>query len=375
MLPSSRPGVPDSPAPGPAAAHAPATPDAVAAATGAPAGFVQRHGQLLTLDGEPYRFTGVNIYNANSHHNFWYGMTGEGELDRALTDIGPGKNAIRAWFGQWLANPDGDGLDFSHFDATLATARRHGYKVVVVLGEQSGIWDDGIVKTLDSGWYTGGYADLVSPHRSDWGAVNTMTYRDYVAEVVTRYRDDDTVLMWQLMNEAEAPPADHECPEPVQQQAARALRGFADDMGAMVKELDPYHLLSLGTIGTGQCGTNEELFQYVHAGPHIDLTEMHDYRPHEDVIGDRWNGMAVRLRQSAALDKPLFVGEMGISVDDAGGAAQRATRYREKIRAQFDAGVVGVLAWNWRSAHGAGGDQYVIGPGDPVLEALRLGSS
>ena len=31
-----------------------------------------RSGTQLLLDGRPYRFTGLNIYNANSIDNCWY---------------------------------------------------------------------------------------------------------------------------------------------------------------------------------------------------------------------------------------------------------------------------------------------------------------
>ncbi len=34
--------------------------------------FVARNGTHLVLDGKPYRFTGLNIYNANSINNCWY---------------------------------------------------------------------------------------------------------------------------------------------------------------------------------------------------------------------------------------------------------------------------------------------------------------
>ena len=43
-----------------------------------------------------------------------------------------------------------------------------------------------------------------------------------------------------------------------------------------------------------------------------------------------------------------------------------------KLRAQFAAGVVGVLAWDWRDdAHGGSSlSGYEIGPGDPALGVL-----
>ena len=40
-----------------------------------PAGFVQVSGTSLTLSGQPYRFTGINIYNAANGAGCWYPMT------------------------------------------------------------------------------------------------------------------------------------------------------------------------------------------------------------------------------------------------------------------------------------------------------------
>lgn len=335
-------------------------------------GFVTRSGQDLMLNGAPYRFTGLNIYNANSVNNYWYTMgVGDG-LDQALTAIGPGKNVFRAWFGQWLANPTGKGLDFSVFDHTLAVARAHGYRVIVTLADQDGTWDDGINKTLDSGWYQQGYRSTVSTVPSSWGARNGLTYRDFVRSVVERYRDDPTVLMWQLVNEAEAKRSDGSCPTATDDAAAVAIRGFADDMSRMIKSVDRNHLVSLGTIGTGQCGTSGPRYQDVHSPAGIDVLEMHDYVSGQSLIGDQWNGMKLRLDQARSLNKPLFVGELGIDPRDVGGQDARARVVGTKLRDQFDAGVVGVLAWEWRNAGQSGGDRYVIGPGDPVLDSLDL---
>jgi mannan endo-1,4-beta-mannosidase len=338
----------------------------------APAGFVVRDGQHLMLDGRPYLFTGANIYNANSVNNYWYTLgTGDG-LDRALRDLGPGTNVIRAWFGQWLANPTGSGIDWTVFDHTLSTARAHGYKVIVTFGDQDGTWDDGVSKTLDSQWYQFGYASQVSRHVSPWGARNSMTYRDFVSAVVARYKSDPTVLMWQLMNEAETKRSDGSCSSATDDAGAMVLRRFADSMGATIKRIDPHHLLTLGTIGTGQCGTSGDRFRTVYASKYLDLTEMHDYVASENIIGDRWNGMALRLEQSRSLNKPLFVGELGIDPQEVGGLSARAERVAQKLAAQFAAGVVGVVAWEWRNAGETDGDRFLFGPGDPMLDSLRL---
>ena len=144
-------------------------------------------------------------------------------------------------------------------------------------------------------------------------------------------------------------------------------------MSGLVKSIDPQHLLSLGTIGGGQCGTSGPQYKDVHALPDIDLCEYHDYTPNQAVPGDQWNGLGLRIRQCAELGKPLFVGETGIRPIDAGGTLEdRARALQTKVELQLGRGVDGVVAWNW-SPLGSTLDDYDIGPGDPALAALQEG--
>jgi hypothetical protein len=90
--------------------------------------------------------------------------------------------------------------------------------------------------------------------------------------------------------------------------------------------------------------------------------------------GDQWNGLAARIDQCRALDKPIFVGETGIVPDDVGGTlGARADAFDAKFRAQLGAGVAGELVWAW-SAFGSLLDNYDVGPGDPTLGVLAAHS-
>src|SRR5438034_982599 len=343
------------------------TAEPAAADPAGPSGFVQRDGTRLVLDGQPYVFTGLDIYNAATWSGTcWYPMAGDA-LDASLTAIGPGEEAFRAWFFQYEATVAGD-RDWTSFDRPLAVARVHGVKVIPVLVDQWGNcegWPDAGSGYKNEAWYREGYRTRPT------GPGLPAAYRDWVAEVVTRYRDDPTVLAWQLVNEAEAGTSlTGDCPDT----ATASLVGFATDMVALVKSIDPNHLLSLGSIGSGQCGMDGDGYQTVHAVPGIDLCEYHDYGdPADPVPGDEWNGMAVRLRQCAQLGKPLFTGELGLRPDEADGTlAGRAALLDAKVRGQLAAGSVGVLAWDWRdAAHGGSAlDSYEIGPDDPALSVL-----
>ena len=349
--------------------------------TGAPSpppvsgSFVQRDGEQLTLNGFPYSFRGLNVYNANSHGWCWFPMMSGSALGDALDSMGERKNVMRSWFFQSLAQPTPDSptqyRTWDAFDHTLAVAGAHGVKVIVTLTDQWGECGDGGLngyKGLD--WYQSGYLE------PDPGML--VSYRDWVAEVVTRYRDDPRIAFWQLINEAEAANAvdgqQGDCP--AGNEAADALKNWASDVAGLVKSIDPNHLVSLGSIGGGQCGMSSDQYAFVHDIPEIDLCEYHDYTPTQPMPGDEWNGLQVRLDQCAALDKPLFVGEVGIVPNQVGGTLEdRAAALLAKLEVQSAAGVQGVLAWAWNS--GATGDtaSFDIGPDDPLLDVLMVNNA
>jgi len=318
-------------------------------------GFVTRSGATLVLDEQPYRFTGLNIYNANNLGTCWYELGATTALDQTLTAIGPAQNVFRAWFFQSLATRNGQ-RDWTAFDATLAVARAHDERVIATLADQLGDCEGTPAVPKTEAWYRSGYTTLRDPGMA-------ATYRDWVAEVIARYRNDPTVLAWQLMNEADARTPSGRCSP----SAPQTLKHFAQDMAQLVKQRDSNHLLSLGTWGLLDCGTAGSAYQDVHSVPGIDLCEIHDYSAPSSAVASQ---LALRLSQCRALGKPVFIGEMGVKVQDAGSLANRAAALRAKLSADFAAGVAGVLVWDWADAGQAAYSGYEIQPGDPALQVL-----
>ena len=260
---------------------------------------------------------------------------------------------IRAWFFQSLATTGGV-RDWSAFDHTLAAARIAGAQVIAVLGDQWGGCDPAGYK--DSGWYERGYRE-----RDPGG---TVSYRDWVAEVARRYRGDPAILAWQLVNEGQVTDRQGDCPP----NALGIFRTWAADVSAVLKTADPDHLVSVGTIGNGNCGAAGDEYADLHDLSTVDLCEYHDYAGDDPMPGDATNGLARRIQQCRGLDKPLFVGEMGLAVDHPGGLGGRANAFASKLQAQFSAGIAGALLWNWNLA--GSNAAYEVGPGDPALAVL-----
>lgn len=350
----------------------------------ASAGYVQRSGANLTLDGASWRFVGHNNYQLTSRAGSYVcgRALDDATLDHVLQDAkDAGARVVRTWFFQSYYR--GAGNSYGPFDRVLARAAAKGLKVVPVLVNHYPDCEPTGGQRKDEGFYDYGYKQV------SWGY--PQAYRDYVRAVATQYRSNQTIAFWQLVNEAETSWSGG-CATNVEanghQRAANVLRRFADDMGAVVKAADPNHLVSLGTMGTGQCGAAGTEYQYVHASAGVDMCELHDYdHATQPLPGDMWNGFAVRVSQCNALGKPLLIGESGVVADAAadGGSSgsitattlqRRAGFVSAKLDAAFDNGVDGYLLWEKipdasSSSYNLDHGRYGVGPSDP-LNAVTL---
>jgi mannan endo-1,4-beta-mannosidase len=319
------------------------------APTPLPAGFVGRSGTDLILAGRPFTFTGFNIYQANSRSNCSYTMGSGSSLNAALSGAGAG--VFRSWFFQSLATTNGQ-RDWSAFDHTLAVARAHGVKVIVTLSNQWGSCEGSGYKWAS--WYTGGYKTQVLPG-------STVPYRQWVQEIVSRYKDDPTIAMWQLMNEAEVKLDNTSTCAP-----ATDLYNFAADVSGVIKSIDPNHLVSLGTMGAGQCGSQGSDYKLINSPATIDVCEYHDYGHETEALPAN---LVKDIAACNSLGKPIFVGESGIKISSVGGTlAARAAAFDAKCAAMFNAGIKGFLVWSWNNSPSSG--SWQVGPGDPTVRVI-----
>lgn len=348
-------------------------------------GTGQNGGIYLTSDGQNFllgnstvTLKGTNVYEINSDGTSDRGcgmdMYDGTVIEDALTQLNapPNTCVLRGWFFQRFTVSNGQ-RDWSRFDKSLTAIRQAGYRIIATLGNE---WGDGEVNQAtgsgpnwdgspgslkrSTSWYQNGYASVPDPGM-------LVAYKDWVQEIVERYKDNPAIAFWQLMNEPEASSATDGTP------GVDLLRNFCDDIGAVVKATDSNHLLSLGSIGTGQTGLANNDYVTVHASPYINICEVHDYSPNSTTLaGDQWNGLAVRVQQAQTLRKPIFVGEFGNIV----GAAEcptyedRATLFSQKLQTYFTSGFAGALLWNY-TVNPAGLNSYDIGPNDPSLGLLR----
>jgi mannan endo-1,4-beta-mannosidase len=357
--------------PTPTAAPRPARAVVAAATTklkarNAPSRFVRRRGTSLTLDGRVFRFTGINIYMAAS------GGTPKSCGGELYPNVGvplahlPRGTVFRFWAFQNFFVSHGT-FNWTNLDRVLAIAAAHGDKVIPVLANQYDYCDN----AKDLGWYQSGYKTTTEPG-------DLLTYRNYVAKVMHRYKSNPTVAMWQLVNEGEAVNADGSCTETA---ATKALLAFSNDVGGVAHRIDRNHLVSLGTLagysGSGEqwCGARNADYQRLMASPGTDVCDFHDYAwPTRPMGLPSGPNLASAIRQCRRDAKPIMVAETGVYAASHAALAARAKEFRAKFSAQFAAGVVGELMWTWEVTPAfvfpPQDPDYGIFPGDPSLSVL-----
>ncbi len=346
--------------------------------------FVTRQATQLYLNGSVYKYIGVNDYPANVRSNCITGKATAG-ISSDLTDIdtesGGRVKVIRAWFFQHLATVNGV-RDWTAFDNTLATAKSHGFKVIATLANEWGScennsWTDTSGEGYrDISWYMGGYKDtsLNNLNRNpDSGGITT--YRQWLQDVASRYKNDATILAWQLMNEGNAGTYaagvgnNYPCQNASNGTTpTQAIINWANDVVPLIKSVDSNHLIEIG-MSPSSCGTsisgNPSSYVQINGVVGNDLCEFHDYSGGTTSLP---SGLSTVINECMSIGKPVNVGEEGINQTTSGMTLQiRASDFNAKFTAQFQAGVTGIEPWVWNAGSGSIDTIYEIKPGDPVL--------
>ena len=320
----------------------------------------------LTRGGLPYRIVGANMWYAA-----WLGADAPygnrarltRELDRlqatgvnnlrimASGEEGPLNNSIKPGF----TAPDGtpnqalfEGLDFA-----MAEIGRRGMTAVLVL---SNFWEwSGGLQTLL--WRaTADYMDMGDPAHP-WPAFADSTasfyaneqaralYADHVRRMVSRtnsitgtpYAEDPAVMAWQHANE----------PRPGGSDAgiarnAEAYYDWIDETAALIRSLDPNHLVSLGQEGTHAANGQEAMVLRAHRN--IDYLTAHiwplvwGWAKGDDLAGT-WPTVERNTRAYLAAHdqlareagKPLLIEEFGFPRDGEASAPSATTEFRQRF--------------------------------------------
>jgi mannan endo-1,4-beta-mannosidase len=307
--------------------------------------FVKRAGPELRLRGETFRFAGSSNYYLMYKSRFMVDEVLEAASDQGFRvmriwgslDIGnqDGSNSIRGkadgvyfqyWDGTAPAYNDGaDGLQ--RLDYVIARAGELGLRLVIPFVnnwndfggmDQYVRWRDSSTPDDQSWFHDSFYTD---PVIKQW-------YRDWISHLLNRrnsltgvrYKDDPTIMTWELGNEprclsAGAYPRSPSC-------TTSTLIRWADEMSTYVKRIDNKHLVSVGDEGfycrpngahwTENCGEGVDTLAFTKL-KNVDVMSFHLYPDSwgTDVAwGTEW--IERHFRDARKLGKPAMLGEFGL---------------------------------------------------------------
>ncbi len=324
-------------------------------------GHVTRQGNALYLDGREYRAIGVNMPNLHqAYFGTWFHIPQFfGTPEKARQAIVTG-----------IEDAEQSGVAFIRFFASPGYPRdqallydRDPARYWMLMDELFGLCRQHRLKLVPSlGTIPGPYLHLGEKGRAilDPQSRTSHWVRQYMREFVTRYKDDPTVLMWELVNEGMLH-ADVEMegrkllPAGVYPPGTTGVRetGSPDDTlnwadylllyrehTTFIKSLDPHHMVTSGDAQVRpECTSRRETFRRFRFRPDtwrewlannlasqpepLDVFSFHFYgNDAPEQANVPWQDMTVIetmrrvVRCAHAAESPVFIGELGASPDN-----------------------------------------------------------
>lgn len=317
--------------------------------------FVETDGVNFKLDGKPFFVTGAN------NHYLTYGT--DAEVTRVLDDAAAlGMNVIRTFLQPVIGSLDGSKPTIWQWRTGAVTSDLNtNGNYLLFWDEKTGrmLINDGedgiqrvdfliaeakkrnirlIIAFVDFWSFTGGIQQMRAWYGSDDKSTfffedprTRQDYKNWVNHVVwrlnprtgLRYREDPTIMAWELANEANA--------EPEQLR----LRWTAE-MAAYLKSQDPNHL-----IGSGNA--NPDLTTFDISVPDIDFGTWHGYPKYLDIGPEQFNALIKQYCDVAPIHrKPVLLEEFGYARSNP----DQVAAYEKWLRALAqDRNCAGWLVW------------------------------
>ena len=381
--------------------------------------FVTVEDGHFVREGNPYYFVGTN---------FWYGAI--------LGSEGQGGNRER--LARELDEMKRMGIDNLRILVGSDGERGVKTKVEPTLQIRPGVYNDTILAGLDyllmemgkrgmvavlylnNSWeWSGGYSFYLEhagagrqPRPDEAGypafmeamskyATNSRAhelFNDYVRFIITRtnrytgrkYIDDPAIMSWQIGNE----------PRAFSKEALPAFEQWLSEAAALIRSLDPNHLISIGSEGAWGCEGDYGVWERICADKNVDYCNVHLWpynwswvkpdslveqlpvacRNTKDYI-DRHLAVCERI------NKPLVMEEFGYPRDGFKFSLDTPTRGRDGYyqfvfslvadNAEQGGKFAGCNFWGWGGFAEPGHEQWQVGDdytGDPAQEAQGLNS-
>jgi mannan endo-1,4-beta-mannosidase len=361
-----------------------------------PMSFVKVSGTAFTVDGKSFFVTGVN------NHYLTFGS--RDEVTRVLDDaMAMGANVVRTFLQPTIGSLDGsvatiwswrNGADASDLGVGGAyllywdpresgmaiNDGPNGMEKVDFLIAEAGKRRLRLIIAFQDFWaYTGGAQQMRawygSRDKSGFFFDDPRTKRDYrtwVSHVAQRvnpltglaYRDDPTIMAWELMNEGNAHP--------------EALRlAWTAEMSAYVKSVDPNHLVSSGHANIA-AKPSERLSDL--AIQTLDFGTWHGYPLYYKLTVQQFNDIITEFCQlGTSAMKPVLLEEFGYARSNPDAAEAYATWLDTLTR---DPNCAGWIVWRLVSRQDSGRypvdehDQFDIrNDGSPIWNVLQAAAA
>jgi hypothetical protein len=277
--------------------------------------FVRAQGDRLTINGQPVRFKGSNFYpQGYSWAYMWLYWDAERTRQGLRQAAELGNNAVRIMipYGSihgWTL-PGGGRVDPDFMNMLrqfLQAADEYNIRSIVTLFD---------------------FEDLAVP-----GSQPERWHREYAADIVNTFKDDDRILAWDLHNE----PDNYNLWRTNTDTALAWLAGMRD----YIRSLDPNHLI---TIGVGR----RDSYYYKSPAGHS-IIGLSDFISHHSYNADALGEEIYELQEMTGRAKPIVLEETGwptgpIYASDFTPEIQ-AEKYRKTLKLATDFNISGVFQW------------------------------
>jgi hypothetical protein len=309
-------------------------------------GFVTRDSDQLFLNGEQFRFVSFNVPNLHVLENpVWDLPTAWEQADAMCSIQQMGGRVARIYVlsvgeSQFdlprhvVAPGEFNEELFVALDQAVAQAESHGIRLILPF--------------VDQWWWWGGIADYAAfrglEENDFWTDEQVISdFEETVRFLIERvntvtgvaYRDDPTILAWETGNELDSPSE------------------WTERIAALIKDLDPNHLVMDGHYGIDQSQLEN---------PDIDVVSDHYYGSPpfwEDYASAAAAGQAI-----AAGFRPFVIGEFGL---------QETSVLTDLLDTVVSEGITGSMIWSLRFHKAEGGFYWhtEIETGDTLFRAYH----
>jgi len=330
-------------------------------------GFINVNGKQFIRDGKPYYFLGTN---------FWYGMnlgsSGQGgDRDRLLRELDHLKK-IGVKNLRVMGASEGPDTEPWRLRPALQVAPGEYNEEVLdgldFLLAEMGKRDMVAIMCMNNFWpWSGGMAQYVSwqddseiPYPPISGEGDWQTYQEYTASFYsnenavtdffnhlrftvlrenpytgTLYRDDPTIMAWQLGNE----------PRGINNR--EDFTQWIENTAKYIKSMDSNHLVTIGSEGATAHPSSGNDFFADHQSSYIDYTTIHVwvqnwgwFDPYDEVsLSSAVEKATAYINQhevlAEKLNKPVVLEEFGISRDDNDHAVTASVTLRDEYYSQI----------------------------------------